>query len=282
MPGTAEHPFALEPLSTIPLDPPPLARVLAQVRFVPIFDADSQGQVGRLQRTLATRYPLANEELELAIVLSSDPSSPPSPTPKRLWRFSDLERTWRITLTADFVTLETDLYAGHADFFSRFSEVLNAVAEAMAPPLATRVGVRYVQRIEDADTLEQLPSLIRPEVLGVVGLPQAAPKLRLGLTTAQFALEEGQVLLGKWGLVPEAFLLDLGLTPAQGPSWILDLDIFNERQEPFAPDVILERALGFSRRQYRFFRWAVEPAFLRRFGAQEELIAQAVDVMEGS
>jgi hypothetical protein len=56
----------------------------------------------------------------------------------------------------------------------------------------------------------------------------------------------------------------------------MDIDVFDERREPFEIDTLVQRALEHSRRQYRFFRWAVEPAFLLRFGADEALVAAAL------
>lgn len=283
MPGTTAKPFSSEPLATIALHPPlPLVRVLTQVRFVPVFDAASEGQVGRFQRALVARYPRASEDVELAIALGLDPSKPPSATPKNLWRFSDLEGAWRVSLTTDFVTLETSRYEGHQDFFARLNEVVAAVQDHLAPPLVTRVGVRYVQRMDGPADLGQLRELIRPEVLGISALAGDDAEVRLDLTTAQFGLNGGVVMLGKWGVVPEGFMLDLDVAPVPKSSWLLDLDTFDEAQGPFEATEINERALDYSRRQYRFFRWAVEPAFLRRFGAQEEQVVQALAEMEAS
>ena len=56
----------------------------------------------------------------------------------------------------------------------------------------------------------------------------------------------------------------------------MDLDVFDGRHEDFVPQTLTERALEHSRRQYRFFRWAVEPAFLLRYGADELLVRDAV------
>lgn len=280
MPGTVADPFSLEPLETIPLAPPPLASVLSQVRFVPVFGIAGD-RLGAFQRALAGRYPSAQEEVELAIAVGTDPDKPPSALPKQLWRFSDLEGAWRVTLTTDFVTLETRAYAGHADFFARLEEVLEVVQEFIAPPLVTRVGSRYLQRLSEPEDLNRLDEFIRPEVLGVCVVADSAAEARLNLTTAQYGLAGDVLMLGRWGLVPAGFLTDLGIVPLDRPSWLLDLDTFDERQEPFDAQEIVARALEYSRRQYRFFRWAVEPAFLRRFGAPEELVQEAIDRMGG-
>lgn len=280
MPGTVADPFSIEPLATIPLPRPPLVSVLSQVRFVPVFGIAGD-RLGPFQRALAARYPSAQEDVELAIAVGTDPDKPPSAVPKQLWRFSDLEGAWRVTLTADFVTLETRAYAGHADFFARLREILDAVQEFIAPPLVTRVGSRYVQRLSEPEDLDRLDEFIRSEVLGVCVITDGAAEARLNLTTAQYGLAGGALMLGRWGLVPAGFLMDLGIEPLDRPSWILDLDTFDERQEPFDAEQIVARALEYSRRQYRFFRWAVEPAFLRRFGASEELVQEAIDGLAG-
>lgn len=280
MPGTVAEPFSDQPLATIALDPPPLVSVLSQVRFVPVFDAATEGQIGRFQRAVASRYPRADKEVEFSIALAGDPGKPPATVPKRLWRFTDLDGVWRVTLATDFVTLETRVYGGHEEFFARLAEVVGAVEECLAPPLVTRLGSRYIQRLDDPEDLARLGELIRPEVLGACAVPVRTAGVRLNLTTAQYALAGGVSMICRWGVVPPGFLLDVGSENPDRAAWLLDLDTFDERQAPFDVRSTVTRALEYSRRQYRFFRWAVEPAFLRRFGAREDLVRQALAEVE--
>jgi hypothetical protein len=82
-------------------------------------------------------------------------------------------------------------------------------------------------------------------------------------------------LTARWGVLPPSAGVDPAIDPVDAPTWVMDIDVFDERREPFDAAALAQRALEHSRRQYRFFRWAVEPAFLLRFGADEALVAAA-------
>ena len=83
-----------------------------------------------------------------------------------------------------------------------------------------------------------------------------------------------------WGFLPPGTGVDPAVGPVEAQSWLMDIDVFDERHEDFDAGALAQRALDHSRRQYRFFRWAVQPAFLLRFGADEQLVAAAVEEVE--
>jgi uncharacterized protein (TIGR04255 family) len=279
MPGTARHPFSGPPVATIPLDAPPLASVLVQVRFSPVLEVSEEHLAGRVQKALREEYPFVRGETELAITLSPGADSPPMPIPTRLWRFVDADDTWRVTLASGFVSLETQAYAGHEDFFARLLRVLVAVEEIVSPPAAERVGVRYTQRLTEPDDLSRLAEFVRPEVLGAGAVRDGNDSFSLCLTQANTQFDDVS-LSARWGLLSPNAGIDAVIPPLEQPNWLMDIDVYDERREAFAPAVLADRALAHSRRQYQFFRWAVEPAFLLRFGADDALVK--VCVREGT
>jgi uncharacterized protein (TIGR04255 family) len=230
---------------------------------------------GQVQQRLRDEYPFVRGEVELAIAFASGAEAPPAATPTRLWRFHSADEVWRVTLASNFVALETTDYAGHEDFFGRLRRVLEVVGELVSPPQVERAGVRYIQRLTEPDDLARLAEYVRPEILGACALEDDGARMTLCLTQAQAVSEEVH-LTARWGLLPPNTGVDPAIHPVDTPSWVMDIDVFDERREPFAADALEERALGHSRRQYRFFRWAVEPAFLLRFGADEAVVAAAV------
>jgi uncharacterized protein (TIGR04255 family) len=259
----------------IPLDPPPLARVLSQIRFSPVLAVADETFAGQVQQHLRGDYPFVRGEVEFAVAFAAGAEAPQVATPTRLWRFQSSDETWRVTLASNFVTLETTQYEGHEDFFGRLQRVLAVVNDVVAPSQVERTGVRYIQRLTEPGDLERLSEYVRPEILGVCSLKDDGARITLCLTQAQAAFEEIH-LTARWGLLPPNIGVDPAIDPADTASWVMDIDVFDERQEPFDTDTLARRALDHSRRQYRFFRWAVEPAFLVRFGADEALVAAAV------
>jgi uncharacterized protein (TIGR04255 family) len=275
MPGTADHPFAGPPVETIPLEPPPLARVLAQVRFSPVLSVANETMAGQVQQRLRDEYPFARGEVEFAVAFMPGVDAPQPATPTRLWRFQSGDEAWRVTLATNFVALETTDYRGHEDFFGRLSRVLAVVYELVEPPQVERTGVRYVQRLTEPDDLGRLSEYVRPEILGACSLEDDGARMTLCLTQAHAQLDHVQ-LTARWGLLPPNIGVDPAIHPVDTTSWVMDIDVFDEHREPFETEALAQRALDHSRRQYRFFRWAVEPAFLLRFGADAGLVAAAV------
>jgi uncharacterized protein (TIGR04255 family) len=276
VPGTADRPFGAEPVQAIPLEPPPLARVVAQVRFSPVLGVADERMAGLVQQSLRDDYPLVSAEVEFAISLQFGPAVNPAPSPSRIWRYQDGDECWRVSLSSNFVALECSAYPGHEIFYERFERVLTTIGEIVDPSQVERTGVRYVQRLIEPNDLARISEFVRPEMVGVCSVPDARAHMTLCLTQTQASMDHVK-LSARWGLLPPDTTIDPIITAADAASWIMDIDVFDELREPFDAEVLAQRALHHSRHQYRFFRWAVEPAFLLRFGADPAL----VDALQG-
>ncbi len=273
MSGTASHPFSAAPVATVPLGAPPLASVLVQVRFSPVLEVSEEQLAARMQKVLRDEYPFVQADFEFAIAFPGSGDGPPTTIPTRLWRFTSEDGTWRASLASGFVSLETTAYSTHEDFFERLGRVLAAVEQVVAPPAAERLGVRYTQRLTDPQDLARLSELVRPEVLGVSAVRDNDTSFSFCLTQAQTQFDD-VILTARWGLLAPNTGIDAVIPPLEQANWLLDIDVYDERREPFIPATLTSRALAHSRRQYQFFRWAVEPEFLLRFGADEAVVQQ--------
>jgi len=259
---------------TIPLRDPPLARVLAQIRFTPVLAVARDDFVASFQEALSDRQPIAVAREEYAVVIPPGGAAPAQSTPTRVWRFSTEDGTWSTTLTPGFVALETTDYQTHEGFFEVLRAVLEATAEHVRPHNVERVGIRYIQRLVDANDLDRLCDLITPRVLGVVPdswRPDDA--LTFLLTHARYA-QDTDNLTARWGVLPPGVGVDPLVEPTTTSSWLLDIDSFGEAALRFDVEDTMRRLFVHSRRQYQFFRWAVRPEFLVRFGADPALVDQ--------
>jgi uncharacterized protein (TIGR04255 family) len=256
-------PFLASRPKQVPLPQSPLVHVLAQIRFPPILAIRSPDATSGFQERLRNDYPVLDREETHQLTLGPGGASQ---TAEVIWRFSSLDRTWRVSLATGFVALETRCYISRADLLVRLRQVLAATEAAFSPRIATRTGVRYIDRIE-GKALEAIQQLVRPEILGLVGTP-LAPRLLHGLAEALLEGEEGR-LLARWGLLPPQATVDpASYPPVDRQTWMLDLDMFRDAEAPFATDDLAATVERMAEQIYALFRWIVTDDFLRVYGGE--------------
>lgn len=264
--NTVANPLSGPPPEEVPLDDPPLIRVIAQLRFPPIASIETQRFIGPFQEAIRSNYPTLRPERSDRITLS-----PGGITPQEsnvLWRFHDTTDAWRATLAPNFLALETSNYQSRDDFLSRLRETLSALKQHINPGRIDRLGIRYIDRIELRGA-DNITGLIRPEVAGILGTP-LVEHARHALSESVFDLPDQEArVTARWGLVPSKGTVDpAALDAIDAPSWLLDLDAFSTEIGQLEVDSVLNRARALAERIYSIFRWAVTDAFLRRYGGQ--------------
>ena len=258
-------PFGL-PVDEVPLAHSPLITVLAQIRFPPVASIAREDFIGPFQERIRARYPVLRQEREVSVVVTAQGAHAGTDTAP-LWHFLDGETPeWTVSLASSFVALGVSRYTSRSDFLSRLRDVLVALAETVRPSMCDRIGVRYVDRVP-LDPAFDLDAFVRPEVVGVTTLdPEPEATLVHSISDTEFHLADS-VLHGRWGRVPANALLDPVHGPSiDAPSWIFDLDMYAVKVGAFEVDALTSYAELFAERIYRFFRWAVRPAFLQHFG----------------
>ena len=259
------NPFTDPHPKEVPLPKAPLVRVLAQIRFPEILAIENKELVAAFQEDLRSTYPVLRQEQTAGVALGP---SGLTPTKAIAWRFSDLENTWRVTLTTGFVSLETTAYLSRRDFLVRLRAVCAAMEKHVQPKLVDRIGVRYVDRLV-GNALPILSQLIQPPVLGIVGTSLGNSALH-SLQETLFTLSSGQ-LLARWGLLPADLTTDPGVMDASPErSWILDLDMFGGEASPFNVDKLVQSVGSYAEQIHAFFRWATTPEFLKHYGGKLE------------
>ncbi|MCY4460240.1 MAG: TIGR04255 family protein [Albidovulum sp.] len=267
------RPLNPTPTREVPLPRAPLTRVIAQARFPPILTIRDPDKVAVLQEPLRETYPnLSQNQVHNIEVLSGQA---PNVRQDLIWRLTDREKDyrWRVSLGVDFVALETSSYDSRSDFLSRLYAVVCAVEQAFGPASATRLGLRYIDRLTD-EAVDRVGEMIQPKVLGIIQAREN-PNSTLGesvinlMTEAQFLTQGDTRVLGRWGLLPPNTTYDPDvLEPVGNSSWILDLDMFATESQPFASDGLLTAATGFAEYLYWLFRQMVTDEFLRFYGGK--------------
>jgi uncharacterized protein (TIGR04255 family) len=262
-----ETPFG-PPVPEVPLPRSPLAFVVAQARFERVASIGSEDFIAGFQEAIRGVYPVMSREQQAGILVGPDGQITTAES-GHLWRFDERPEGWQVTLAPDFVALATSRYTRRRDFLDRLTAVLTAAQKELHVRFCERIGVRYVDRVTDTALLARLAELLRPEVLGTAATPTGdGAELVHAFSDTTYHLADGLDLHGRWGLLPEMATFDPAVAPVQSRSWVLDLDAFTREPMPFEPVAIGAKAEAACERIYRFFRWAVDDAFLVAHGGQ--------------
>ncbi len=262
------NPLIASPPQEVPLKEAPLVRVIAQVRFPTILSIGESSFVAAFQEAIRSQYPVLQPEQTRNFTISPQGLESAS---SMVWRFIDKTEKWRISLTSNFVTLETTDYLSRSDFLQRFKDILIAIDVHIKPQVLERLGLRYIARLTGQE-VEQLKDFVRPEVSGVLA-SEIAIHAEQTICDSFFNLPDrrGQIH-SRWGRLPAHSTIDpTAIEPIAEPSWILDLDMFTlpfAEIKAFEVEAIMDDAGYFAERLYTFFRWAVTQNFLRHFGGE--------------
>jgi uncharacterized protein (TIGR04255 family) len=255
-------PLVSPPPVEVPLKDAPLVRVIAQVRFPEILSIEQRSFVAPFQEALRHAYPVLRLDQTPGVLVGA--IGVVAAKPMLAWRFNDIDGNWRVSLTSEFLALETTKYTSRSDFFARLRVALDALSEHFDPKQVDRLGVRYIDRITGG-AVDEIAALVRPEVRGIAGT-LAASHAGHSLSESLFAVDDARVL-ARWGQLPPRGTVDpAAIEPAEEKSWILDLDMFSASPTPFVADRVVEDARLYAERIYAIFRWAVTDDFLRRYG----------------
>ena len=277
-PSRIRSPFSVPQPERLHLARPPLASVLAQIKFPRPTASQTGAWTERLAGALACDYPEMNDFQEMAITVTSE-GQVQSAGAGNGQQFHTADREWHVSIGSSLVTLQATKYPGSDEFMLRLETVLAAFQQVARPTRVERVGFRYTNCVELEGSIP-LEQWVRKEYLGALLGPYSQDDPRLVHSLSQTVFDFGsaqpvpgpaQVLDGlqvQWGQLPPGAVLDHSIPPLAVATWVLDLDAFvHLPQAPFELGDILDHANGMARRAYGYFRWVVTEAFLDWFGA---------------
>ncbi len=247
------------------LDAAPLELVLCQIRWPPMnhLHGDLKNVVESFGR-LIPEYQLYSSPSELAWELTPTGLLQAPASVSHTWSRADRSAT--VTLSPTFVTLSDRNYSDFKGFAAELAKVISAVREALNVPLFDRVGVRYINRISDPIKVEKIDQLVKPELMGHQALNAASDDVVLvqAITQSLYQVGEGY-LQARSGIVPPGETVDPALMPLDTPSWVLDIDSFNQSEAVFSSEAILAHASKLSDAAYDFFKLVIRDSFIDEF-----------------
>ncbi|MEU1432152.1 TIGR04255 family protein [Nocardia sp. NPDC005746] len=266
-------PFGSEPLDEVPLARPPLAQVLAQVRFAKVSqlwvgDAAAREFIGRVGH----EYPIFDHRMETGFQIGPD-GIQPVPQAAPIWQLQSRDRNWMINFGSDFFSLTALKYTSRSDFVKRLLDSWEVFANVIESVRHERVGIRYTNRISGGVAIDQLPELVRPEMLGEAAASIAPVERRHSISEAAYTLGGREGFHARWGLLPAGAAFDPTVPTVDTPSWVLDMDAFMNYEDSLSqlqPGELAENISHLAGRAYRYFRWTVTEQFLEVFGGSED------------
>lgn len=233
----------------------PLVEVVCQLRFPPILKISHQEPV-EFQDTIRFKYPLfeatrtqLSSEIsqvvqQLGLPLQSDVA----------YNFKSEDQRWSISLTKDFIALNTSSYERYEQFKQRLEEALGIFEAIYKPSFYTRIGLRYQDLIirsklgiEDKNWSE----LIAKHIASELHETNLSSSIQTIVKSLVLRTEVGQINLNH-GLV--------NVQEAQGSSeeiaYLFDADFYTEQKIEENKDVwnILNQ---FNQSAGRLFRWSI-------------------------
>ena len=269
-----DDPFAESRVPEVRLKNSPLEVALFQVRFPgPVTRIEQAIDNNQIAQALSSEFPYADRQDVVSFVIQpGHQPSPPKPTNTTALLLSDASQKWTLNVARDSLSLTTTAYLNRDNLLDRAMSIFKALSEEAPPPTVARVGLRYLNRVRDVELIRKfcsnggLADPIRHQQkfsLGNDGIQSA-------LTELQFAWTPQQKLQARWGLLPAGQIVANPFDPLPHPSWLLDVDAYDESPFDFSADEVVKRLKVLSERAYRCFRWVFTPEALPDFGALDD------------
>lgn len=249
-------PIKFPEVDEVPLATPPLDEVVCQVRFPPILKISTEEPV-ELQELIRGIFPEFEKRhvFQLQLPVPGNPIPPSAENQSISFVFTDIGKEMQATLAPNFYAVSTSKYRGWSKFLEVLEIVHRAVVTSYRPAYATRIGLRYVNRLTtentEAVTREELLDLVKKELTAMLrGSVWDSASEMIGVVN--FADPPAQMNLRFGYEVNESV-----------PTFLLDFDYFEEGTIDLAE--VMARCNQYHEIIYRAFRWVVRDDTLTHF-----------------
>lgn len=209
------------------------------MRFAPIYALEQPAAVAEFQKCLGRRY-VARED---------SPKAPAEGQAGTTWLFRDKERSWTVSVTSTSLGLEAQTYVDFDDFVAELKQVLRDLETVFEPQTEVRLGVRYINHIEDERLAKRgISFFVNEPLAGPVG-GDLGNELQHSLCELRFRERETWVAI-RHGLIDQT-------------TYLLDFDQFMEGERDFSPPDIVKRVNRFHDLIERLFVWSLSERYLK-------------------
>ncbi|MBI3920010.1 MAG: TIGR04255 family protein [Armatimonadetes bacterium] len=249
----------------IMLTQPPIEDVICQVRFAPLMDIALEPP-RQFHTAIATLFPVFDSPKPVPSpqdakqkAMSEKGYDPPR------WKFTDQDQSWRAYLYIDFLAVETTAYSRFEAFLRRVQGVAKAFTEIYGLAIATRVGLRYINRVSKPRSTSMGVWL---DGLNEFYASSLTPHLLVD--TCARTWHEVHILQPDGDKDPEAIMgIRYGVERPEGDDkdyLVLDFDCFTESDVSF--EDLEATLLRYHDLIYRAFRWSFQENLFSSFEPQ--------------
>ena len=229
------------------LENPPLVEVICQVRFPPILRI-ARSEPSEFQDLIRNRFPVLGMEQGLVFPIPQLGADIPLPEIQpRVYKFATDDNKSVISLSVDFYAVSTNSYHHWQEFINDLALAHDAVSRTYQPSYATRVGLRFVNRLTTANTNSKdyrgILSMLQPVLVSQLSTP-VWDEPDEAVTQTILTDDRGKLALRT------IFGHDVA---SHDPFFVLDFDYFEEGKIELTD--LIERCHRYHDRTYRAFRW---------------------------
>jgi uncharacterized protein (TIGR04255 family) len=251
---------------------PPLVLALCQVRFSTIFGLDDS-RVAPFQQEIESRYPNPNKQQQMTVPFGASINQLAAPSSSAHWQFSDDSGDWTVTLTNEFVSLETRAYKKFEDFLERLDWVLQVLVSTVNPSSVRRIGLRYINEVRSES--QNWSGIVRQELLGALSIDAFRENCEQAIQLSVFRLGDAKVTFNYGVFQTGTTVVPKPETPQpHDPFYLMDIDVYQEFNPPNLlkmkpPDV--GRIVGSYHESIgRLFRWATTDSYRASLGVRQD------------
>lgn len=239
----------------------------AEVRFATASTALPESVATRVWHALggASVYPLFEPASTGSFALTVTPQGAATQTQVvNGWRLSTADGAASLTLFPSLIALQTNKYGRYStDLGKPLAAALDAFANAADVAMVNRIGLRYINRLTNADAAapQFWRAAVRPPFAAVLGDEHLGPLVQAAHQQVELKLDAaagGRVICG-------AFEQD---EPAVGHyGFVIDIDVFRNEAIPFEPTTVANLARQLNRTALSLFRLVLSDDMLGSLGA---------------
>ncbi len=240
----------------------PLKQVICQIRYPAILKIDV-GMPADFQEIVRKEFPIFQENNVLANLQLPENFMQAVPQEmlsmlggggNRQFQFKTQDESWVISLTKDFIALETSNYSNWEEYRKYLEFALNALVEIYKPSFLTRIGLRYINVIDrEALGLENCSwhELLADFILGGLATSEIRDEIteHSGSTIVQLENNLGLVR------IKHGFVQDNSKNPSN-IMYLLDNDFYSTKETEV--NNVLDKLDNFNTLNRRLFRWSIK------------------------
>lgn len=248
---------------------PPIEAAIAEVRFAApgatVTPHHATALRNALQDATSAEFTIIEAASEGTMKIDFGPAGPAIASDEVAgWRVATSDRRFTATLFPHSATWQVNAYERwSASMGPAIQAIVNLVADEIRPDLVQRIGLRYINRIQDLEctTPRSWVGRIDASLIGAVQNRSFGSKVASAQQQVELRLDGGHAALLRHGPVPSP--------SAHAIDYLLDLDVFAHASNEFDAEKIREICQRLNRTAASLFQASLDEDYLAQLPRKE-------------